>query len=76
MFAMAARASGDRDPLEHATQQVTSDERDTDEGHADRHMFAELGLETEPREHYDLRDHREAVADRDIRHRLDQRHEA
>jgi hypothetical protein len=76
MFATAARANGDRDPLEQATQQVTSDERDADESHADCQMFTERSLEAEPREHDDLRDHREAVADRDISHRLDQRHQA
>lgn len=39
-------------------------------------MLAERGLESKPREHDDLRDHRKTVAYCDVRHRFDQRHGA
>ena len=63
-------------PLEQSPQQVSSCQRDHNERGADGQMLAKRGIKAEPREHNDLRDHSEAVANRDIRHCFDQRHEA
>jgi hypothetical protein len=76
MFAMAAGAAGNPDPLEQPAQQITSGQRDPDEGKAYGQVLAERGIKAKPREHNDLRADSENIADSDIRHRFSQRHEA
>jgi hypothetical protein len=72
MFAMVAGPIGNPEPFEQSSQHITARQGDRDERQADREMLAERGIETEPWEHHHLRGDGQAVADDDIRDRLDQ----
>jgi len=76
MSAMVAGAIGNPESFEQSPQHIPARQGYRDERQAYSQMLTERGLQAEPREHDDLRDHREALADRDIRHRFNQRHQA
>jgi hypothetical protein len=63
------------DHLEHSPQEIAPRQRDHGEDPANGEVLPERRRQGEQREHEQLRRHRYGVADDDIRHRLDERHQ-
>lgn len=68
MSAMVAGLTGNPEPFEQPPQQIPSRQGYRDKHRADSQMLTERDLKTEPREHHNLRNDGQDVADGDIRH--------